>query len=212
MKNRIKITLFLVAVTIMTGCASKYTKLNPETMNYLSKSSENNIVLEYKYNTLEKKYLKKELKYGVKTVSVKITNNSEKDIVLGTDFKFTYENGNEVSLLEVDYVFKTLKQSPASYLWYLPLSFLQLYSGTKTTQNGSYVTTEPKSVFPIGLIIGPGLTLGNMIAAGDANKNFKNDLTEFDIINKPIKKGETIYGIIGLRTNQYDSIKIKKIN
>ena len=211
MKNRIKITLFLVAVTIMTGCASKYTKLNPETMNYLSKSSENNIVLEYKYNTLEKKYLKKELKYGVKTVSVKITNNSEKDIVLGTDFKFTYENGNEVSLLEADYVFKTLKQSPTSYLWYLPLSFLQLYTGTTTTQNSGYYNTETKT-FPIGLIIGPGLTLGNMIAAGDANKNFKNDLTEFDIINKPIKKGETIYGIIGLRTNQYDSIKIKTIN
>lgn len=54
MKNRIKITLFLVAVTIITGCASKYDKLNPETMNYLSKSSDKNIILEYKYNTLEK--------------------------------------------------------------------------------------------------------------------------------------------------------------
>lgn len=208
----IKNTLFLVVLALLTSCAAKYNKIDPEAINYLSKSSENNIVLEYKYNTLGKKYLKKELQNGVKTVSVKITNNSEKDIVLGTDFKFTYENGNEVSILDTNYIFKTLKQSPASYLWYLPLSFLQLYSGTKTTQNGPITTTEPKSVFPIGLIIGPGLTIGNMIAAGDANKNFKNDLTEFDLIGKSIKKGETVYGIIGIRTKQYDSIKIKTAN
>ncbi len=207
----IKITLLLVTLTLLTSCASKYNKINPEAINYLSKSSENNIVLEYKYNTLGKKYLKKELQYGVKTVSVKITNNSDKDIVLGTDFKFTYENGDGIILLEADYVFKTLKQSPASYLWYLPLSFLQLYTGTTTTQNGGYYYSEPKT-FPIGVIIGPGIAFGNMIAAGDANNNFKNDLTTFDLINKKIKKGETVYGIIGVRTNQYDSIKIKTLN
>jgi hypothetical protein len=205
-------TLLLAVLLLLTSCASKYYKINPETENYISKSSENNITLEYKYNTLGKKYSKKELQNGVKTVSVKITNNSEKDIVLGTDFRFTYENGDGVTLLDANYIFKTLKQSPASYLWYLLLSPLQLYSGTKTTQNGSYVITEPKSSFPIGLILGPGIALGNMIAAGDANNNFKNDLTEFDLINKTIRKGETVYGIIGIRSNQYDSIKIKTLN
>lgn len=207
----IKISFLLSVVFILTSCASKYNKINPETMNYLSKSSDKNVVLEYKYNTLGKKYLKKELKYGVKLISVKITNNSEKDITLGTDFNLTYENGSGILLLETDYVFKTLKQSPASYLWYLPLSFAQLYTGTKETQNGGYYSYETKT-FPIGLILGPGLTFGNMLAAGDANNNFKNDLTKFDIINKPIRKGEIVYGIIGIRSNQYDSIKIKMAN
>lgn len=205
MKN----TLLLLTFILLTSCAAKYNKIDPEAINYLSKSSEDNIVLEYKYNLLQKKYLKKELENEIKLVAVKITNNNEKDIVLGTDFKFTYENGKEVSLLETDYLFKTLKQSPASYLWYLLLTPAKLFVGTTTTQNGPITITEPKPVFPIGLILGPGLTLGNMIAAGDANRNFKNDLKEFDIINKLIRKGETVYGIIGIRTNQYDSIKIK---
>jgi hypothetical protein len=208
----IKICSLLLAFTLFTACASKYNKINPESLNYTSKSDEKNIVLEYKYIQLEKKYLKKELKNGVKLVGVKIKNNSEKDIVLGSDYKFIYDNGNEVLLLDKDFTFKTLKQSPASYLWYLLLSPAQLYSGTKTTQNGPFTVTEPQSVFPIGLILGPGLAIGNIVAASDANKNFKNDLYNFDLTGKSIKKGETVYGIIGISTNQYESIKIKTLN
>jgi hypothetical protein len=48
-----------------------------------------------------------------------------------------------------------------------------------------------------------------MIAASSANKNFKNELLQFDLNGKTIKKGETIYGLIGVNSNSYDSIKIK---
>lgn len=208
----IKICCLLFVFTLFTACASKYNKINPESLNYTSKSDEKNIVLEYKYVQLEKKYLKKELKNGVKLVGVKIKNNSEKDIVLGSDYKFIYDNGNEVLLLEKDFMFQTLKQSPASYLWYLLLAPVKLFVGTKTTQNGPFTVTEPQSEFPIGLILGPGLAIGNIVAASDANKNFKNDLYNFDLTGKSIKKGETVYGIIGISTNQYESIKIKTLN
>jgi hypothetical protein len=206
----IKISWFVVLAMLLNSCASGYKMINPQTINYVSKSIENNILLEYKYDLLEKKYKKKETKNDVKLIAVKITNNTEKDIVFGKDFKLSYENGNEVNLIETEKLFKTIKQSPASYLWYLLLTPMQFYSGTTTTtSNGRYTETKPANSFPVGLILGPGLAGGNMIAASSANKNFKNELIEFDINGKTIKKGETVYGLIGSNSNSYDSIKVK---
>lgn len=209
MKKTIKLLSLLVLAILLNSCASGYTKINPSTINYFSKSIENNILLEYKYELLEKKYKKKESKNNIKLIAVKITNNTEKDIVLGTDFKLSYENGNDLNLIETETLYKSLKQSPASYLWYLLLSPVQLFSGTTTTTNGPYTETKPANSFPIGLIVGPGLAGGNMIAASSANKNFKNELMQFDLLGKTIKKGETVYGLIGTRSNSYDSIKVK---
>ena len=205
----IKIGSLLVFTILLNSCASGYKKINPQTINYVSRSIESNILLEYKYDLLEKKYKKKETKNDIKLIAVKITNNTEKDIIFGKDFKLSYENGNEVSLIETEKLFKTIKQSPASYLWYLLLSPLQFYSGTTTTSNGYYTETKPTHTFPVGLILGPGLAGGNMIAASSANKNFKKELLEFDLNGKTIKKGETVYGLIGSNSNSYDSIKVK---
>lgn len=205
----IKIVSLLAFAMLLNSCASGYKKINPETIKYVSKSIDNTILFEYKYDLLEKKYKKKETQNKIKLIAVKITNNTEKEIVLGRDFKLSYENGNEVTLIETEKLFKTLKQSPASYLWYLFLTPVQFYSGTTTTTNGIYTETKPANTFPIGLILGPGLAGGNMIAASSANKYFKDELLRFDLNGKPIKKGETIYGLIGLNSNNYDSIKIK---
>ena len=209
MIKMIKISSLIIFAMLLTNCASRYKKINPETISYASKNIESNILLEYKYDLLEKKYRKKETKNNVRLIAVKITNNTENEIVFGRDFKLSYENGNEVSLIETEKLFKTTKQSPASYLWYLLLSPIQVYSGTTTTSNGYYTETKPANSFPIGVIVGPGLAGGNMIAASSANKNFKNELMQFDLNTKTIKKGETVYGLIGLNSNNYDSIKIK---
>ena len=200
----LKISCLAVLVAILNSCASSYQKINPKTLNYASKNIENNILFEYKYDLLKKKYKKKETKKGVKLIAIKITNNSENDIVFGQDFNLVYENGNIINIIQTDKIFKQIKQSPASYLWYLLLTPMQF--NTSTSSNGQ---VQKSSSTPIGLLIGPGLAGGNMIAASSANKNFKNELLEFDMNGKTIKKGETIYGLVGLTSNNYDSIKIK---
>ena len=205
----IKNCSLVIFAILLNSCASGYKKINPETINYASKSIEGNILLEYKYDLLEKKYKKNETKNNVKLFAVKITNNSEKEVVFGRDFKLIYESGTEVRLIETENLFKKIKQSPASYLWYLLLSPTQFYSGTTTTSNGYYTETKPTNSFPIGLLLGPGLAGGNMIAASSANMNFKNELMQFDLNGKTIKKGETVYGLIGIKSRRYDSIKIK---
>lgn len=205
----IEISLLLIFAFLLNSCASGYKKINPETINYSSRSIEKNIFFEYKYDLLERKYKKKEAKNDIKIIAVKITNNSKNDLIFGHHIMLNYENGMDVTFVETQKLYKTVKQSPASYLWYLLLSPVQLYSGTSTTNNGNYATTESKSSFPVGLIVGPGLAGGNMIAASSANKNFKKELVNFDLHGKTIKKGETVYGLIGLKSNSYDPIRIK---
>jgi hypothetical protein len=209
MIQTIKISSLLVFAILLNSCASGYKKINPKTLNYISKTVENNVTLEYKYELLEKKYKKKETKNGIKLIAIKITNNTEKDLSFGKDFKLTYENNNELNLIETEMLFKTIKQSPASHLWYLLLTPVKFYSGTTTTQNGNTTETKPANSFPIGLILGPGIAGGNMLVAGSANKKFKNELMEFNILGKKIKKGETSYGLIGVSSYNYDSIKVK---
>lgn len=201
----IKITLLFIAISALTNCASGYKMIEPKSINYVSTNKTDDVKLEYKYDLLHKKYSKKEIKKGVKIVAVKITNNSDRDLMFGKDVKLTYENGSEVYVMENEKAFKTIKQSPASYLWYLLLTPVNFYT-TKTNSNGFQENT---SSTPIGLILGPGLAGGNMIAAGSANKKFKTEMLEYNIYGTYIKKGETKYGLIGIKSDSFDSLKLK---
>jgi hypothetical protein len=193
------------SLLLLNSCASGYKNIEPKTLSYNSTNATNGVSLSYKYDLLDKKYKKKESKNDLKLVAVKITNTTDKDLVFGTDIKITTENGSEIFLLENDVVFKTIKQSPASYLWYLLLAPVKLY----TTKQNSYGQLEQTSSTPIGLILGPGIAAGNMIAASSANAKFKNDLLNYNIVGQTIKKGETAYGMIGIKSNSYDSLKLK---
>jgi hypothetical protein len=202
--NLKKIALLIVVVVLYASCASYYQTINPQTVNYLSKSEDQGVKLEYKYELLNKKYKKKELAKGVRLIAVKITNKSNRDLVFGKDFKLNYDNDSEIYVMDNDRVFTSLKQSPASYLWYLLLTPTNLY--TTETENG-YQTQN--TVFPIGLILGPGLTAGNMTAASTANKKFKSDLIRYNLNGLTIKQGQTVSGLIGIRSDDYNSIRIK---
>jgi len=201
----LKFTFLLSSILILTSCASGYKIINPNTLNYLSKTSNQDVTLDYKYNLLTKKYAKKETKKGIKVIAVKLTNNTDSDLVFGKDIKLTYENDNELYIMENEKIFRSLKQNTATYLLYLLLTPLNFYT-TKTNSNGF---SEETSSTPIGLVIGPGLAGGNMIAAGSANKKFKTELLEFKIYGTVIKKGETKYGLIGVKSDSYDAIKVK---
>jgi hypothetical protein len=207
MKKVTILLLSIVVLTLLNSCASGYQKINPQSLTYLSKNTTNDVIFEYKYDVLRnKKYKKKEVKRNIKLVAVKITNNSSKDIVFGKDLRLAYENDSDALIAENESVFKTIKQSPASYLWYLLLLPAQ-FNKTTTDSRGA---VKVESSFPIGLFLGPGIAGGNMIAASSANSNFKNELYENNLIGKTIKKGETVYGLLGLQSNSYESLKLKE--
>ena len=199
-----RIILSLAIITVFGSCASGYKTINPNNLNYFSSSSDKSVNLQYKYELLDKKYKKKEIAKGIRLMAIKIANNSDKDLVFGQDINLVYDDGSKLYIMENEKVYSSLKQSPASYLWYLLLTPMNLY--TNSSQNGYQTQT---SSTPIGLVVGPGLAGGNMIAASSANKKFEQNLLEFNINGVTIKKGESISGLIGVRADGYNSIKIK---
>lgn len=196
----IKTILLFIAVISLTSCASGYKTIGPKTINYISKDENSGVKLEYKYDLLNKKYTDKEVKKGVKLVAIKLTNNSDQDLMFGREIKLAYENGNEVFIMENDKVFNTLKQKSAFHLLYLLITPINL---ELVNSNGS------SSTIPIGLGLGPLLAGMNVVKASLANKKLKNELTESNLNGVIIKKGETKYGIIGIKADTFDSLKLK---
>ena len=89
----IKTSLLFIVVLYLTGCASNYKTIQPRGINYISTNENDGISLQYRYDLLDKKYEKKEEKNGVKLVAIKITNNSDQDLIFGKDVTLEYENG-----------------------------------------------------------------------------------------------------------------------
>jgi len=198
-----KTIFLLLAFLVLTSCASGYKMIEPKTVNYVSTSENDGVTLQYKYDLLDKKYAKKEGKKDIRLVAVKVTNNSGRDMIFGRDLTLTYANGNQIFVMDNQATFKSLKQSPTSYLWYLLLTPLTISSSSSDGVSSS------SSSFPAGLIIGPGLAGGNMLAAGSANKKFEQELMEFDINGTTIPQGETRYGLIGIQSDSFDSLQLR---
>jgi hypothetical protein len=197
---KVNVSILILTILALTGCASGYTTIQPKFVKYVSYSNNNNVELEYKYDVLQNKYAKREFKKDVKLIAVRITNNSDKELMFGRDILITYENGKEAVIMDYLQVFRNLRQRPALYLFYLLLTPLNIFA---TNSSGKTTT------IPIGLVVGPGVSGGNIIGASVANKNFKNELIENDIIGDIVKPGETIYGLIGLKLTSYEALKIK---
>ncbi len=195
-----KNVFLLVAIAILSSCASSYVSVEPESLYYNSNDNNNGVSLQYRYNLMNKRYSKKERKKGIKIVAVKITNNTDQKIVFGRDFSLAYANGFNVHVMDQNVVYRSMRQNSASYLWYLLLTPLKFY---KKSDDGSISTTS------VGYGLGPGLAGINMIRANSANEKLKKELYDFDLIGTTIKSGETKVGLIGIQSDNFDSIKIR---
>lgn len=199
-----KLTLALLGMIYLTSCASGYKMIEPQNLDYNSQNvSEKGISLEYRYDLLPKKYAKKEKKSGIKLVAIGLKNNTNKPLTFGRDFKISFENGKSVMLLSQEKVFSKLKQQGAYHLFYLGLTPTNIYS--TETSNG-YTTSE--NVFPVGLILGPGLAGYNLLRASSANKKFKKELEEYNLNGEIINPGQEKFGLIGIHSNTYDALKV----
>ena len=204
MKKSISTLLTLISVIILSGCASTYKPINPSTLNYNAHDLQDGIALSYKYDVLRergnRKYAKKEAKKGVKLIAVKITNNTDSVINVGRDIAF-YSGKNQLFLMEPMVVQESIKQNVLAYLPYALLTFVNL-----SVTNGS--STE---IYPIGLALGPAATISNMVIAGTANKNLLDELYDYNILSRDIQKGESVYGIIGVRDIGFSPISVRMI-
>ncbi len=203
----IKYGVVVIGMMFMLSCASGYKPVHPTTVDYKSQVKEGDLVFQYKFDVLSKKYARKQLKKGVKLVAVKFTNTSDKDLIFGKDFEIIYGNGNAVEVLDVDQTFNALKQKGAFHLFYLLLTPMQFNSTTSTNVGGRQLTETSST--PIGLVIGPALAATNIIVAGTANTKFKEEMLRNNIYGETIKKGDVKYGLLGIKSDSYDNLTIK---
>jgi len=192
--------LLALSIFILGGCASGYQTINPNTLTYLSGSSDKAVNVDYKYNLLNGRYAKREAKSTIKLVAVKISNNSGHDLTFGKDIKLVYGNGSEVVLADNAKVFDETKQHPAIYLLYLLLTPAKLTTTSNNMQTSSV---------PFGYALGPGLAIGNIAVSSSANGKYKEELTKYDINGTVVKNGETVYGLVGINSNNFEGIKVK---
>ncbi len=201
----IKKIIYLLIIISLYSCASSYEMINPETLAYSSVDNQNGIKLEYKYDVLEKKYGKKEKRKSTKVVAVKISNTTANDLTLGKNLFIQNGTGDKITLLENPQIFGPLKQNVPAYLLYMLLTPMTLNKTTTDTNTG---VQEMETIFPLGFIVGPGITALNMITASSSNKKFKTELTEKNLIGKTIKAGETVSGLIGLQSDTFTNLSI----
>jgi hypothetical protein len=195
-------------VSLLSSCASSYKAIVPENINYTAKTENNQVLLEYKYDVLlerrNKKYAKREKKRFIQVAAVKITNNSYETITLGEQTHFLAGN-NSFTPLEPSVAHSQLKQGVPIYLLYLLMSNGKLIT-EENYVNG--VKTSEKS-FPIGLILGPGLTLYNMIKAGNANQQFLAEMQRYHTPGKQVQPGKTVYGLVAVPNSSYNPLYLK---
>jgi len=130
-------------------------------------------------------------------------------MVFGNDFKLVYEKTNApVAIVDRNAIYKSIKQRPAYYLFYLALAPVQFYETTTTTNSGYSQTTSSGNGFPIGLILGPAVAGTNMIIASTANGKLRKNLAAYDLTGVTIKPGASAYGIIGIKSKTEDLLRI----
>ena len=199
--KKIKLLLLSVISFALFSCASGYQNVEPSSQSFTSSTESQGVLLQYKYNVLaKKKYKKKAEKKGVNIAAIKLINNSGQDLVFGKDIKLVDSNGMSLTLLSHSDTYDLIKQKPGFYFFYLLLSGVSLY-----TEDGNGNTTN----YPVGLVAGTGLAVGNFIGAKSANKKFDAELSSFDLMGKTIKNGETVHGIIGLKSSTPEQINME---
>lgn len=185
----------------MSGCASGFRSINPQKMPFSYTENTTDVQFSYTYDILSlmgnKKYVKKERKHDMHVVAVRVTNKTQKALIFNENLKLIVGN-NQMVPVDPTVVGRAIKQGPWIYLLYLPLNF------TFTTTNGyGQFENVKETKLPAGLL----LSLKNILVVHSANKSFRQELQEFNLMGKTIEPGQTVYGLITLHSLTFDPIK-----
>jgi len=192
-----RFTTLLAAGTLAftTGCAGSYSLIRPNTIStYTQSPSSGPVEMGYqfdalRYNGRNKKYVKKEAKFGYHVVAVRVTNNWDRDINFSRDLNLLYGD-RSIAPVPATIAARDLRQGVPIYLLYLLANIV--VGGTTDARTG---VTTGGTFLPTG----PLIAGGNMLVASGANENLRKELAAYDLTNRTLKPGETAYGILSLR-------------
>ena len=201
--NYLSTVLLVLTLIFCSSCARTYFPLEPQKLNYTNTQQKEGVTFSYQHSVLENKYRNKERRREIKLIAVKCTNNTDRDLVFGTDIQLVREKGRGTDMADDYYIYRQLRQRPASHLWWMLFAFLTV----NVTQGSAYNQTT--STYPVGLALAPILTITNASIAASSNRRFRQDLEEHNLLGRTIRKGETIYGLVGIKMHQYEGLSLK---
>lgn len=183
----------LFLLIILSSCASTYKPVNLERFSYHDEKVHDGVQISYAHNlqsvSRNKWYTKKETKFGMIAVAVKVENNSGEAIELSpANLKVYGPNGVARRLYTPFEYGEKVKQRTGRHL--LHALYGPWAVEWETDASGSVDT----NVFfiPVGAIIG----IGNAVRASKANRINIENLNRNAIWNKVVDQGEVVYGTI----------------
>jgi hypothetical protein len=200
--NTIKKLSLVPFAFLLVSCASSYKPIIPDRLSFPSSTEAAGVKMSYHYNVLDftrnKRYAKKEPIKGVRVLAVELTNETGKPLIFNEDIQL-YAGDTRAELLPPDVIKKELRQQGG---WYMFWSLLWVVI-TKCDDGDCSVVP-----LPIGALIG----VINLGKANGANNGLLMQLSRHDLRNKIIPPGETVYGLVGIRTLRQDPLSVKLKN
>jgi hypothetical protein len=129
---------------------------------------------------------------------VRIENHSNEKIIVGENARF-YCGDNPVYIFQTAEAYRMLKQKWPYYFFYLGL----------TPLSGTFAIGGLYAAGPVGIIIGPGLTLLNSLKASKANKRLQSELEQNSLPNHEIMPGEVAGGLIVIEGDLNNPLYLK---
>ncbi len=206
-----KIIVLALITSLCISCAGPYRGLTPSLLPFNNSQTSGPLEISYAFEAQKinrnKRYAKKEDKFGMKAIGVRIKNNSNSAVTLTESNLAVYVNNSRAVYIPSDIYASKVKQTEAFYmlhtLWGIG------YERTETVSSqGGFITT---STVEERVTINPLIVLGpyNTIRAANANAKHKRILNETSIFNKTMAPGETLFGTILIKSSTYEALEFR---
>jgi hypothetical protein len=203
----------LILIPLICGCTSTYHSMSLGLLEYSKADTVNNISYSFHFHTLSdfsnKKYEQKGIQNNIRLVAFNFENLSSRRINLANDLEYFEDHTKIIYPKEPNSIYNSFALSPKKYLWYLPLVMVNAY-WFESYRAGVYNNSHLR-IIPIGIFIGPMLTLFNFSAVKKANINFGKDLDKYSPFTS-IEPGEKKYVLIPFENISEQPIRIRLKN
>jgi hypothetical protein len=191
-RNFFQLAIVPIAL-IGSSCASTYKPVNLNGFQYSDKKTQDGVEFSYTHNIQYLSdnawYTKKERKFHMIAVAIKVVNNSSTPFVLTPEnFKVMSADGVEKQFFDPEEYGKKVKQRTGRHM--LHALWGPWAVSWSTDNNGN---TESHFIYlPVGALVG----IGNAVRASNANKHNVQTLKSNSLWDRIVKPGETVTGTI----------------
>lgn len=205
---KIKLFFLLIILFVITGCAYMYSPVQVSKINFNFNENMDTVqkiaVIYSKSNVFKeagnKRLQNKAYKKKIYPLALKVVNNTDKDINFDSLKIEVFNDFSATDLVSLKKGYRILKQKSWGYLFY---SFGGILSFGFSSATGLQMTT----IYPI--IIFPAISATNISIATISNQKLKNDMNLNVLYGKNIPANSELNGIIFIKTNEIQDIKIR---